>query len=173
MTCLRASVLGAALLAIAACGTKKPAPRSAPAPAAPVASAPAARGVQGAASAAWSYSSVGKRDPFRSFLAELTANTRQADTVCATPLGRFDLDQLKLVAVVTGLDDPVAMVEGPNGTGYTLRRGSCIGRNGGIVSAVRTQEVVISESIVRANGVRERTEVLLRLPKEPTLEIEE
>ena len=60
----------------------------------------------------WSYSSVGKRDPFRSYLSELSKQSGALATRCATPLGRFELEQLKLVAVVTGLENPVAMVRG-------------------------------------------------------------
>jgi type IV pilus assembly protein PilP len=88
-------------------------------------------------------------------------------------LGRYDLEQLRLVAVVTGLEDPVAMVEAPNGTGYNLRRGACIGRNGGVISTVRTGEVVVSEPVVRSDGTREQIQVLLRLPKEAALNLEE
>jgi type IV pilus assembly protein PilP len=167
-------VLGAvaALIVLAACGEKKAPARPTPTPA-PPAPAVTAEVKPSAPAGDWSYSSVGKRDPFRSFLAELAANKTAPVSRCVTPLGRFDIDQLKLVAVVTGLEDPVAMAEAPNGIGYALRRGACIGRNGGVISAVRTGEVVIAEWVVRADGTRERTQVLLRLPKEPALDIEE
>ena len=85
----------------------------------------------------WTYSSVGKRDPFRSFIADEETSAQAAVSRCRLPIGKFEVEQLRLVAVVTGLDDPVAMVEAPNGVGYSLRRGSCIGRNGGVVAAVR------------------------------------
>ncbi len=155
------------------CGDAKPPVRPPPAqaPAKP-AVAPATPAVPAAAE--WTYTSVGKRDPFRSYLVDVAAQGKQlAETRCTTPLGRFDLEQLRLVAVITGLEDPVAMVEAPNGIGYALRRGACIGRNGGIIAAVRTGEVVISEWAVRADGTRDRTQSLLRLPKEPALNIEE
>ncbi len=168
-----ALALGAAL---AACGSK-PAPR--PAPAAPIAASPAAP-VQPAAPDAkkpaepeWAYSSVGKRDPFRSFLSEIERGQGSLATRCATPLGRFELDQLKLVAVITGLEDPVAMVEAPSGRGYSVRRGACIGKNGGVVAAVRSGEVVVSEWAVRADGTRDRTQTVVRLPREAALNLEE
>ena len=94
-------------------------------------------------------------------------------TRCATPLGRFELDQFKLVAVITGLEDPVAMVQAPNGTGYTVRRGSCIGKNGGSVAAVRTGELVVAEWATRADGTRDRTQTVLSLPKREVLNLEE
>ncbi len=121
----------------------------------------------------WSYSSVGKRDPFRSYFTELAKSQGGLATRCATPLGRFELDQLKLVAIVTGLEDPVAMVEAPTGVGYAVRRGACVGKNGGVVAAVRSGEVVVSEWAIRADGTRDRTQTVLRLPKEAALNLEE
>jgi len=121
----------------------------------------------------WSYSSVGKRDPFRSFLSDLQASGPALVTRCNAPLGRFELEQLKLVAVITGLADPVAMLEAPNGVGYSVRRGACLGKNGGVVAAVRSGEVVVSEWAIRADGTRDRTQTVLKLPKEATLNLEE
>ncbi|HET8539363.1 MAG TPA: pilus assembly protein PilP [Anaeromyxobacter sp.] len=173
-------VLLAALAATAtACGDAKPAHAPAPAPAAAPAPVPAAapsapaEEPRKAEAAEWSYSSVGKRDPFRSFLSELEKAQGGLATRCATPLGKFELDQMKLVAVVTGLEDPVAMVEAPTGVGYAVRRGACIGKNGGVVAAVRTGELVVSEWAIRADGTRDRTQTVLRLPKEAALNLEE
>jgi len=174
MTRLQLSALLAAIGILTSCGNQKKAsaraPMSPPVPAAAPAKPVAA--VQPAAPE-WVYTSSGKRDPFRSFLAELSPDGRAASTRCATPLGRFEVDQLRLVAVVTGLDDPVAMVEAPNGVGYSLRRGACIGRNGGVIAAVRTGEVVLSEWVIRADGSRDKTQTILRLPKQASLNIEE
>ncbi len=161
--------------AIAACDSK-PAPRR-PVAAAPVAAATAApapaQEAKKPGEPEWSYSSVGKRDPFRSFLSEIARGQGNLTTRCATPLGRFELEQLKLVAVVTGLEDPVGMVEAPSGVGYSVRRGACIGKNGGVVAAVRSGEVVVSEWAMRADGTRDRTQTVIRLPKEAALNLEE
>jgi type IV pilus assembly protein PilP len=168
----------AAAAALAGCGGQKPAPRPA-APAAPVAAAPAPAQPAAAPEAKkppepeWSYSSAGKRDPFRTFLADLEKVQGGLATRCATPLGRFEIEQLKVVAVVTGLEDPVAMVEAPNGVGYSVRRGACIGKNGGVVASIRSGEVVVTEWAVRADGTRDRTQTVLRLPKEAALNLEE
>lgn len=157
----------------AACGEPKPTgPRTAaPAAARPVAVAPAPAAISPDADVA--YSSVGKRDPFKSFLGDLRATTGAVVTRCNTPLGRFELDQLRLVAVVTGLADPLAMVEAPNGVGYSVRKGACIGKNGGVVATIRTGEVVVTEWAMRADGTREKSETALRLPKEQSLNLEE
>jgi type IV pilus assembly protein PilP len=171
----RASLLLVAA-ALVACGEKKPARPVASSAAAPAPAAAAARpaGPQKSEQPEWSYSSVGKRDPFRSFLLEIErGQSSLGPTRCPTALGRFELEQLRLVAVVTGLEDPVAMVEAPTGVGYSVRRGACIGKNGGVVAAVRSGEVVVSEWSMRADGTRDRTQTVLRLPKEAALNLEE
>ena len=173
----RPLLLAVLVAAVAACGGSKPPPR----PAAPTAAA-ASAAAQAPAPAAdpkkpsepeWSYSSAGKRDPFRTFLADLEKAQGALTTRCATPLGRFELEQLKIVAVVTGLEDPVAMVEAPNGVGYSVRRGACIGKNGGVVASIRSGEIVVTEWAVRADGGRDKTQTVLRLPKEAALNLEE
>ncbi len=164
----------AATTLCAACGDSKPPPqagRPGPKPAAAAAAAPAAPEKPGEPE--WSYTSVGRRDPFRSFLADASTQGGALQTRCATPLGRYELDQLRLVAVITGLEDPVAMVEAPNGVGYSLRRGACVGKNGGVVAAVRTGEVIVSEWLVRADGTRDATQTVIRLPKEAAVNPEE
>ncbi len=165
--------IAAAALALA-CGTEKPKSAAAPAKAAAAAPAPAAAAAADKPAVPdWSYSSAGKRDPFRSFLAEGSRSGNALATRCATPLGRYELEQLKLVAVVTGLEDPVAMLQVPSGTGYAVRRGACIGKNGGTVAAIRTGEVVVAEWAIRADGTRDRTQTILSLPKREPLILEE
>jgi type IV pilus assembly protein PilP len=175
MTRVTALALAAAAVAVVGgCSEKKPAPRPIVAPPAAAAAdaKPEAKPAEPAAPE-WTYSSIGKRDPFKSFLAEVETSAAGVISRCTTPLGRFELDQLRLVAVVTGLEDPVAMVEAPNGIGYAVRRGACIGRNGGTVAAVRTGELVVAEWVTRNDGSREKAQTVVRLPKQASLNIEE
>lgn len=164
-----------AALALTACGSK-PKPQVASAPKAAPVAAPVEEkkpADDGSPKEEWSYSSAGKRDPFRSYLKELDAPQSGIASRCSTPLGRFDVEQLRLVAVVTGLEDPVAMVEAPNGIGYSVRRGACIGKNGGVISVVRNGELVVSEWAIRADGTRDKSQTILKLPQEPSLQLEE
>jgi type IV pilus assembly protein PilP len=57
--------------------------------------------------------------------------------------------------------------------GYPLRRGVCVGKNGGVVAAVRSGEVIISEWALRADGTRDATQTVLRLPREAGFNPEE
>jgi type IV pilus assembly protein PilP len=170
----RRLVVAVAAAALAACGGKAPAARApAAAPAAPAPAVPPPADAKKAEQREWSYSSVGKRDPFRSFRVDAEKSGAGIPNRCATALGKFELEQLKLVAIVTGLEDPVAMLEGPSGVGYAVRRGACIGKNGGTVAAVRSGEVVVAEWAMRADGSRDRTQTVLRLAKEAPLNLEE
>jgi type IV pilus assembly protein PilP len=70
------------------------------------------------------------RDPFRSY-AQVFAGpdkNRVAANQRAVVLGQFSLDELKLVAIVTGGDYPRAMVLDPGGKGWVLKRGDFVGR---------------------------------------------
>ncbi|MHB1845274.1 MAG: pilus assembly protein PilP [Deltaproteobacteria bacterium] len=88
------------------------------------------------------YSPIGKRDPFRSPLDDLiVAHTSEGHC----PLCRWSLDQLKLVAVVTGTGSPMAMVEDPNGVGHLVRQGTAMGRLGGRVSVIQRDQMVVTE----------------------------
>lgn len=150
---MKASLAGLMVAALLpACGSSAPPP----APKAPVATAAAAK--PGAAIAAgpgavpetaeaprdaFLYSPIGKRDPFRSPLDDLIAELAHTPKTC--PLCRWEVDQLKLVAVITGTGSPVAMVEDPNGLGHMLRQGTSIGKTGGKVTSIQRDQVVVTE----------------------------
>jgi type IV pilus assembly protein PilP len=89
------------------------------------------------------YSPIGKRDPFRSPNDDLIAVASKGPGTC--PLCRWEVDQLKLVAVITGTGSPVAMVEDPNGLGHMLRQGTSVGKLGGRVTSIQRDQVVVTE----------------------------
>ena len=70
------------------------------------------------------------RDPFRSYAAMFAPeqNKRVAQTDRQIILPQYSLDELKLVAIVTGGDYPRAMVLDPGGKGWVLKRGDWVGR---------------------------------------------
>ena len=100
------------------------------------------------------YSPVGKRDPFKSPFKEETVVERaeREQGRPLTKLQRWDLEQLKLQAVITGTSDPMAMVVDPEGVGHVVRRGTLIGKNWGKVTAIRRDCIVITEQIRDATG---------------------
>ena len=116
-----AGVLAGTVLA-AACGGSAPPPSPAAQTKAAVAKPPAPPEAAAPAAPTYVYNPIGKRDPFRSPEAEPAAQASLANTACTEPLCRFDIDQLTLVAVVSGDANPLAMVQDPAGRGCRSRR---------------------------------------------------
>jgi type IV pilus assembly protein PilP len=140
-----------ALALLAACGGSS----SAPPPAAPTkvaAKPPPPPEPAAAAAQPYVYNPVGKRDPFRSPEAEPAAQAALASASCSEPLCRFDIDQLTLVAVVSGDANPLAMVQDPAGRGYFVRRNTRVGRQGGKVTQIMSDAVVITEYFTTPDG---------------------
>jgi Tfp pilus assembly protein PilP len=87
------------------------------------------------------YQATGKRDPFSSSLRRpVTANEAKLG-----PLEKFDLQQLKLIAVIAQISNPMAMIETPSGCGIAVRVGTPIGKNRGRVSDIGTNHIIIEE----------------------------
>ncbi|CAM3097016.1 pilus assembly protein PilP [Corallococcus soli] len=144
------------VLTLSACGET---PKASNAPAKPKTAAPAVAPVTAKAGVTtvpgfvYTYSPVGKRDPFRSPLEELGPITGDgAERACNEPLCVFDLDQLRLVAVVTGDSSPLAMVEDPLGRGHIVRRNTRMGRQGGKVTQILRDSVTVTEVFTGAKG---------------------
>ncbi len=104
----------------------------------------------------YSYVSMGKRDPFRGSLAgpeEGTKGPQDTNTEgCDEPLCQFDLDDLRLVAVVSGDANPVAMVEDRSGVGHVVRRNTKVGKQAGKVTAILRECIVVTSFVVGPDG---------------------
>jgi len=163
----RSFSLGGLLVAsalAAACGGSAPPPTPSQTKAA-VAKPPAA--AEAAAPAlSYVYNPIGKRDPFRSPDAEPAAQAGLAATACTEPLCRFDVDQLTLVAVVSGDANPLAMVQDPLGHGYFVRRNSRVGRQGGKVTQIMSDAVVVTEYFTTPDGKTTANPVTLAIKSE-------
>ena len=105
---------------------------------------------------AYSYSSAGKPDPFRPLLADSSIKTKapahKRNTAFLTPLQKYELIDLKLVAVVVLDGDPTAMLEDPTGYGYVIRKGVLVGPNDGVVERVTPTGLIIKEKIYNSVG---------------------
>jgi type IV pilus assembly protein PilP len=113
---------------------------------------------------AYVYTSIGKRDPFVSYFADFTDDRK--DAALTTELEKFDISQLKLVGIVTGISNPRAMVEDPTGKGYIITRGTLVGKYRGRVTSIQKEEVIITEEYRDVTGRRVTNHIPLRLPIE-------
>jgi type IV pilus assembly protein PilP len=111
-----------------------------------------------------SYDPSGRRDPFVPVLQELGFGPIDPTL---PPLQRVGLTEMNLIAVIWGAYGYTAMVQTPDGNGYSVRRGTRIGPNNGVVSAVTEKGIVVQERFTDVYGSKqEREYVKLLHPKE-------
>ncbi len=118
---------------------------------------------------AYAYSPIGKRDPFRSLFEQLQVEQEQEQL---TDLQRYELDQLKLVAIISRIATPYAMVEDPAGKGHSLTRGTLIGKNWGRVSAITPDCVTVKEEYRDYTGRKVTNKTSMCLPKPEDLKVD-
>lgn len=95
----------------------------------------------------YSYNPMGERDPFKSFISKPTVAKSKRKSEHLTPLQGYNLSQLKLIGIIWRDDKNIAaaMVEDPEGKGYTLKKGTLIGENNGRVINILKDRVIIEE----------------------------
>jgi Tfp pilus assembly protein PilP len=114
------------------------------------------------AAAAGPVSTKASRDPFRPFTLDLRPEAR----IPVTPLQRYELGQLTVVATVWDVSPPRAMVEDSFGMGYIITLGTPIGRNGGVVTAIEPQRVLVEERVLDFYGREQINRIVMETPKE-------
>jgi type IV pilus assembly protein PilP len=118
---------------------------------------------------AFRYNPEGRRDPFRSIVALSRESQKRIQNL--PPLQRLSLSELKLIGVVWGGYGFGAIVQTPDGRGYTLRKGTRVGVNSGIVRRITKEEVVIRETVTNIFGETKTSTVVMKLhPQEEGLE---
>jgi type IV pilus assembly protein PilP len=109
----------------------------------------------------YTYNPVGKPDPFKPFI-QLTPE-KGVKSAHLTPLQKYDISQLKLVAIITSPDGNVALVEDALGKGYFLRVGTVIGKNDGKVKKILKDRVIVEEVYLDILGQTKVNEIPLFL----------
>ena len=111
----------------------------------------------------YSYNPAGKPDPFKPFI-ELTP-VRTSRSTPLTPLQKYEISQLKLVAIISTPEGNIAMVEDATGKGYFLKKGTWIGKNDGKVTKILKDKVIIEEVYQDIFGQTKTNEISLFLQK--------
>lgn len=89
----------------------------------------------------YSYNPIGKRDPFKKYIGEDIKEVERP----RSPLERYDLDELKLTAIVWGIASPRALIHAPDGYSYIVRQNARLGKNRGRVSRITRRKVFVEE----------------------------
>lgn len=122
-----------------------------------------------APSSRYRYIPAGKADPFRPFL-ELDENLRKKmvrpKPVPISPLQRAAIDQFRLVGIAGDARRRAAVVEGAAGKFYTIRRGTVIGQNGGRVTDIQADRVIVEEKLSGKKKQTKVNRVVMKLRKE-------
>lgn len=142
----------------------RPGPAKAPAAPAPAAPNPPAEAEEPTpavpAQVAYTYNPAGRRDPFRSIL--VTSESAKS-LRSLPPLLRTEIGELQLIAIVWGGFGYSAMVKTPDGKGYTIRVGTLVGPNKGVVRQITKRDLTIEEKYTDIFGEKKVREVKLDL----------
>ncbi len=123
------------------------------------------------------YSSAGKIDPFVPLFRESeTADDQQATTTTSprkkrkkhiprTPLEKVDLSQLKLTGIIRSPQGNKALVEEATGKGYVVTVGTYLGNQGGKITEILDDRIVVEEEIENPLGEIKKVPRQLKLQK--------
>jgi len=131
--------------------------------------------VEAAVEVEYAYRAEGRRDPFESLIKGteiITTPPKEEGPFVAvveagkfSPLERYDLEELRLVGVIDAGASYRGLVEVADGKSYFLASGTRVGRNGGVVSRVLEDRVVITETYRNPLGETRTKDVYLTFTK--------
>ena len=92
------------------------------------------------------------RDPFRSFLSLFIDKAPVARRSVPAIFDKFALEELSLIAVVSGTDKPLAMFRDPGGLGQVIKRGDYLSKAGARVTKILGDRVILELNEVIGTG---------------------
>jgi len=110
------------------------------------------------------YDPTGKTDPFKSFIAIREETEKKEKKKPKTYLETLELSQLDLIVIVMGKKGQWAMVKDSKGIGHVIKEGTAIGRNGGVVYAIKEGEVIIREEYKDFRGKIQTKDIIKKTP---------
>jgi type IV pilus assembly protein PilP len=110
------------------------------------------------------YDARGRRDPFKSLVA--VAKEKPHFKKKANPLENYDVDEIKLAAIVWDNRQYYALITLPDNKSYTIRKGMALGLYSGKVQDITKDSVLIREEVKDYRGQPRTKDTLLKLRKE-------
>lgn len=109
----------------------------------------------------YSYDATGKPDPFVPLITEIqpkrkTAKKDEDIESTKTPLQKYKLEELNLVAIIKSGDKLSALFEDMEKFGYIVNKKTLIGNNGGVVKQITPDNVIIEEDVYNSSGEVEK-----------------
>lgn len=119
------------------------------------------------------------RDPFRPFVDDIVAQMEAANQLAADEttsrsnkrrVSAFNVEELKLMAIVTGTAVPNAMLTDPSGLGHVIRAGDVVGRDVPYRVTRITRNEVVFRPLQPPTDKNQPTEIRKALLSRPELE---
>lgn len=99
------------------------------------------------------------RDPFRSFLETWIERGPKVTTATVSAIfAKYSLEELTLIAVVSGDANPRAMFRDPTGLGQTVKRGDYISKSAARITKILSDRVVLELSEMTPGGTTKALE---------------
>jgi Tfp pilus assembly protein PilP len=93
------------------------------------------------------------RDPFRSYLDTWVERGPKITTSAVSAIfAKFSLEELTLIAVISGDANPRAMFRDPTGLGQTVKRGDYLSKSAARITKILTDRVVLEMSELTPGG---------------------
>ncbi len=94
-----------------------------------------------------------RRDPFFPYVEVIGVQQNITRSIQRDiKLEEYDISDLKLIAIITNIGDPRAMVVTPEGTGFVIRRGDYVGRADYIEQGSGGDKIQVNWRVARIHG---------------------
>lgn len=113
--------------------------------------------------AQYTYESKGRRDPFLSLVT--ITKQKPIKKKGASPFESYDVNEIKLLAIAWDEKKHYALIMLPNGKAYTITEGMTLGLEGGKVTKINKDSVVVREYIKDYKGDLKPRDSILKLHK--------
>ena len=104
----------------------------------------------------------GWRNPFKPFITKVVEKNGE-ESRPKSPLEKYNVNELKLIAIIWGIKKPTAMIEDPDGIGYVIKKGTLVGDKKGKVVKIMKDKVIVKERFRDLLGNSQVEEVALEL----------
>ncbi len=92
------------------------------------------------------------RDPFKSFLRIFVEKSTSTKRVVPAIFDKFALEELTLIAIISGDANPRAMFRDPSGLGQTIKRGDYLSKIGARITKILSDRVVLELAEITPSG---------------------
>jgi len=93
------------------------------------------------------------RDPFRAYIDSWIERGPKINTnVVSAIFGKYSLEELTLIAVISGDANPRAMFRDPTGLGQTVKRGDYLSKSAARITKILSDRVILELSEITPSG---------------------